>query len=85
MKRIYANYTASITELKQSPSRLLEKAGNEPIAILNHNKPSAYLVPTELYEKMMDLLDDLEFSKEVKERLNYDENELIEVDVDELV
>ena len=78
MKQIYANYTASITELKQSPSRLLEKAGNEPIAILNHNKPSAYLVPTELYEKMMELLDDLEFSKEVKERLNNDENELVE-------
>jgi antitoxin StbD len=85
MKRIYANFTASITELKQSPTRLLELTGNEPIAVLDHNKPCAYLVPAALYEKMMDLLDDLEFSKEVKERLNYDENELIEVDVDELV
>ena len=78
MKRIYANFTASITGLKQSPTRLLELAGNEPIAILDHNKPCAYLVPAELYEQMMELLNDLELAKEVKERLNYDENELVE-------
>ena len=49
MQPILANYTASITELKKSPTQLLNDAGDEVIAILNHNIPSAYLVPSKLY------------------------------------
>ena len=84
MQPILANYTASITELKKSPSQLLKDAGNEAVAILNHNVPSAYLVPSALYEKMMDIIDDYHLSKIVDERLNYNEDELIEVSIDEL-
>lgn len=83
MKTILANYTASITELKKSPSELLKSAGNEAIAILNHNTPSAYLVPSELYEKMVDIIDDYYLAKEVNERLEANE-EPIEVNLDEL-
>jgi antitoxin StbD len=83
MEQIYANYTASITELKKSPTKLLEMAGNEPIAILNHNKPSAYMVPSEMFEKMIDLLDDMALAKEVEERLD-DNEEPIKVSLDEL-
>jgi len=54
MIRILANYTTSISELKKSPSSIVENANGESIAILNHNRPSAYLVPSEVYEKMMD-------------------------------
>jgi len=73
MRTILANYTASITELKQSPSKLIEEAGNEPIAILNHNTPSAYLVPSAYYERIMDIVEDYYLAKEVEERLNYKE------------
>jgi antitoxin StbD len=55
MQPILSNYTASITELKKSPSELLKNAGEEPIAILNHNIPSAYLVPAKTYEKLLSL------------------------------
>ena len=48
MQPILANYTASITELKKSPTQILEQAGNEAVAILNHNVASAYLVPSAL-------------------------------------
>ncbi len=85
MEQIYANYTASITELKKSPTKLLEMSGNEPIAILNHNKPSAYMIPAEMFEKMMDILDEYFLAKDVEERLNYKEDELIKVDIDELI
>ena len=85
MKTILANYTASITELKKSPTKLLEEAGNEPIAILNHNTPSAYLIPSAYYEKIMDIVDDYYLAQEVKERLEYDEDELISVDIDALI
>ena len=84
MTRILANYTASISELKKSPSSIIENANGQSIAILNHNRVSAYLVPSEVYEKMMDMLDEYYLIQEVKERLNYKDNELIEVSLDEL-
>jgi antitoxin StbD len=84
MQPILAKYTASITELKKSPTQILEQAGNEAVAILNHNVTSAYLVPSQLYEKMMDIIDDYYLSKEVEEALKYDEEALIEVDIDAL-
>jgi len=84
MTQVLANYTASISELKRSPSSIIEQAGNEAVAILNHNKPSAYLVPSALYEKMMDVIDDYQLSKVVRERLDYDEDDLIEVSLDAL-
>ena len=84
MTQVLANYTASISELKRSPSSIIEQAGNEAVAILNHNKPSAYLVPSALYEKMMDVIDDYQLSKVVRERLDYDEDDLVEVSLDAL-
>ncbi len=83
MNTILANYSASITELKKSPTKLLEEAGNEVIAILNHNVPSAYLVPSAYYEKIMDIVDDYYLAQEVEERLN-DGEESIRVNIDEL-
>ena len=84
MQPILANYTASITELKKSPTKILEKAGDEAVAILNHNVASAYLVPSGLYEKMIDVIDDYYLSKEVKEALDYKEEDLVEVSIDDL-
>ncbi len=84
MIQILANYTISISELKKSPSSVIEDAGNEAVAILNHNKPSAYIVPSALYENMMEIIDDYYLAQEVRERLN-DGEVSIKVDVDELL
>lgn len=84
MQPILSNYTASITELKKSPTQLLRQAGNEAIAILDHNAPSAHLVPSALYEKMMDIIDDYYLSKEVEQRLQ-DNEKPIKVGIDELL
>jgi len=83
MQPILANYTASITELKKSPTQLLKQAGDEAIAILNHNVPCAYLVPSVLYERLMDIVDDYYLAKEVEERL-HDGEESIRVNIDDL-
>ena len=84
MQAILANYTASITELKKSPTQLLKDAGDEAVAILNHNVTSAYLVPSGLYEKMMEVMDEYYLSKEVEERLK-DNEKPIRVELDELL
>ena len=84
MQPILANYTASITELKKSPTQLLKDAGDEAVAILNHNVASAYLVPSSLYEKMMEVMDDYYLSKVVDERMK-DDQKSIRVELDELL
>ncbi len=83
MNTVLSDFTASITELKKSPSKLLEKAGNNVVAILNHNKPSAYLVPSEQYEKLIEIVDDYYLSLDVKKRLSENEK-TVKVSLDEL-
>jgi antitoxin StbD len=83
MENILANYSVSISELKKSPSAILNNAGDEAVAVLNHNVPSAYLVPSKTYEKLLEIVDAYELGLEVKKRLNEDEDP-IEVSFDEL-
>ena len=56
MEQLLASRSVSITELKRSPSAVLEQAGSEPVAVLNHNRPAAYLVPPHVYEAMLERL-----------------------------
>jgi antitoxin StbD len=64
MDRIFSSTSVSISELKKNPSRIIHEAEEgAPVAILNHNKPSAYLVPAETFEAVMEKLDDYELSK----------------------
>lgn len=83
MRPILSSYSASITELKKSPTQLLKASGEEAIAILNHNIPSAYLVPSGLYEKMMDIIDDYYLAQEVEKALATNEKS-IKVTLDDL-
>lgn len=83
MKQVLADCSASISELKKNPTALLNEADGAAIAILNHNKPTAYLVPAETYEFLMEVLDDYELSKLVESR-RADLSEAVEVDIDDL-
>lgn len=56
MEQIFATRSVSITELKRSPSAVLEQAGTETVAVLNHNRPAAYLLSPEVYESMLKCL-----------------------------
>jgi antitoxin StbD len=68
MRQVLADCSASISELKKNPTALLNEADGSAIAILNHNKPAAYLVPAETYEWLMDVVDDYELAKVVEDR-----------------
>jgi antitoxin StbD len=69
MEQLLARRSVSITELKRSPSAVLEQAGSEPVAVLNHNRPAAYLLPPDVYESML-------------ERLNADLRQAIQAGID---
>jgi antitoxin StbD len=53
MERLLATRSVSITELKRSASAIIEQVGDEAVAVLNHNRPAAYLLPAATYEAML--------------------------------
>ncbi len=83
MESVLASRSASISELKKNPSSLIDQSGGEPIAILNHNRPTAYLIPAETYETFLDKIEDYQLRLLVQERQN-EKISAIEVTLDEL-
>jgi antitoxin StbD len=68
--QILTEIAASISELKANPMKVVASANGMPIAVLNRNEPAFYCVPAAAYEAMMELLDDMELLKVVKERMD---------------
>lgn len=69
METILSDKTVSVTELKRNFAAVIGEAQGEAVAILNHNKPEAYLLPAAYYERLLERLEDLEDAKLVKERV----------------
>ncbi|MGZ0018130.1 type II toxin-antitoxin system Phd/YefM family antitoxin [Nitrosomonas sp. wSCUT-2] len=67
--QILTEIVASISELKANPMKVVSSGNDMPIAVLNRNEPAFYCVPA-AYEAMMELLDDVELLKLVKERMD---------------
>ena len=68
LEPILAASGTSISELKKNPSAVIEAADGAPVAILNRNKPAAYLVPAKAWEEIMDRLEDVELAEIVRAR-----------------
>ena len=83
MQSLYAKRAASVTELKKNPGVLLQDAKGEPVVILNHNKPMAYFLSAELFEGLMELIDDKALAVLVAER-QVEKDKAIEVNIEEL-
>ena len=81
MDIIFSNMTVSVTELKRNFAGILKQADETPVAILNHNRPEAYLLPAAHYERLMAYLEDLEDARTVNERAD---GPFIEVSLDDL-
>jgi antitoxin StbD len=81
MQRVEAPIAVSVSDLKKNPSALVEGATGAPIAILNHNRIMAYMVPAATYEAMVDALDDQTLVEIAKARAG---EKGVPVDIDEL-
>ncbi|WP_437884443.1 type II toxin-antitoxin system Phd/YefM family antitoxin [Pseudomonas sp. LRF_L74] len=68
MQSIFADIAVSVSELKKNPSGVMANADGMPVAVLNHNRVMGYMVPAELYESMMERLEDLELVEIAKAR-----------------
>ena len=68
MNAILAEPSVGISELKLNPNAVIEAAHGQALAILNRNKPVAYLIPAEAWEAILDRLDDIKLVQIVEER-----------------
>ena len=78
---ILADAAVSISELKKNPSAVIAAADGFPIAVLNRNRPAAYLVPAAAWEAILDRLDDIDVAEIIRERWDQPE---IEVSLEDL-
>jgi antitoxin StbD len=67
MESILARASIGISELKVNPTAAIEQADG-PVAVLNRNKPVAYLIPADEWEAICDRLEDIELAEIVRSR-----------------
>jgi antitoxin StbD len=68
LQSVMADVAVSVSELKKSPTSVMNRADGAPVAILNHNRVMGYMVPPETFEAMMDAIDDDVLATIVKAR-----------------
>lgn len=61
--QIFSETTASVSELKRNPMATVAAGEGAPVAILNRNAPAFYCVPADVYEAMIERIDDIELNK----------------------
>ena len=71
MNVIHAEITIGVTELRESPTRILKRAEDEDqaVAILNHNKPAGYIISPKMMEAMLDSIADRIAENHAKSRM----------------
>lgn len=80
---ILADVGVSISDLKRNPAAVIDAARSQQVAILNRNKPVAYMISPEMWDRVLNMLDDIEDERIVAGRLQ-NPGKQIEVSIDEL-
>lgn len=78
---ILAEISAGISELKKNPMAVVGQGEGGPVAILNRNVPAFYAIPAKTFERICEILEDVERRAIVEERKDQPE---IKVDIAEL-
>lgn len=78
---IHSRFTASVSKLKENPMKVVSDGYGEAVAILNRNTPAFYCVPADLYEEMMDIIEDRELLKLAEQ---VDADETVKVSINDL-
>lgn len=78
---IHSRFVASVSELKKNPMEVVNNGFGEAVAILNRNNPAFYCVPADMYERLMDLVEDRELIKLAEQ---VDTEETVKVSLNDL-
>lgn len=66
---ILADVGVSITDLKRNPAAVIAAARERQVAILNRNKPVAYVISPEVWEAVLKMHEDVQDAELASERL----------------
>lgn len=66
---VLATATVSISDLKKNPAAVVAEAELRQVAILNRNRPVAYMIAPHVWEYLCDLVEDVKDAEVVRERL----------------
>ena len=74
--------TASVTELREKLAETIDSLGEDnAILILRHSKPAAYLVSLELFESLMERVEDLQDQADmVAALLDYEQGKAVDAE-----
>ena len=78
---VHSRFVASVSDLKKNPMEVVSNGFGEDVAILNRNNPAFYCVPADMYERLMDLIEDKELIKLAEQ---VDTEETVKVSLNEL-
>ena len=81
---ILADACVGISELKKNPAAVVAAAREQQVAILNRNKPVAYVISPQVWEYLCELVSDQELIEMAREALESGE-EGVPVTIDELL
>ena len=65
---ILADACVGISELKKNPAAVIAAAREQQVAILNRNRPVAYIISPEVWDHLLDVLDDRKIADTMLER-----------------
>lgn len=83
MQSLLTNLTISMSDFKKNPAKVLRDAGDEPVAVLNHNKAAFYLLDPTLFEALIDEVEDAQLMPLLRQRIaNAEKGNYKIVDID---
>lgn len=82
IEEVLADACVSISNLKANPAAVIAEAQMRQVAVLNRNKPVAYVISPAVWEHVLDLLDERKLVQEAQAALAEDGDDIV-VDLDD--
>ncbi len=83
MQTLLTDLTICMSDFKKNPAKVLRDAGTRPVAVLNRNKAAFYIVDPELFEALIDEVDNAQLLPLLKARIaSAAQGNYTEVDID---
>jgi antitoxin StbD len=84
MDKVLTQNVTSTSDFRNDIPGALKRAKRKPFAVLNNNKPSFYVISPEDFEKIADVLFDLQITPLVEARIDSAKTNAVVVDINEL-
>jgi antitoxin StbD len=84
MDKVLTQIVTSTSEFRNDIPGALKRAKRKPFAVLNNNKPSFYVLSPEDFERIAEVLFDLEITPLVEKRIKSAKSNAITVDLNQL-